>query len=353
MIAAMRHRSALSCLLAASALLLVSAPASGGQNGSGSLKQWYQNTGRGVESKLLVDVDRIGQVNSTTPVTVLSQDCTSFNQVFASAGTGKPPPGTALAAAYTADLDAASKGFLQCTSDITAGNAIGAESDVKQGLSAVTAVFKLIGNARHGIANVSLPTATAPLTTAIPLSGSGQSATAPFSVKGGLTVFTAQCSCAKSFSVKIARVSGGVVDSPINAIGSYIGSVAEGLRAGRYILNVTADAPWTVNVTQPRNVPASPAPHTYVGTGQQVVGPFTLSGQNILLKATNTSTDGAVFLVSVIAAANGSRQDAPFSEIGRSYFSGSTIAALDNPGPYYFSVKSDGSWTLAASQANI
>jgi hypothetical protein len=67
------------------------------------------------------------------------------------------------------------------------------------------------------------------------------------------------------------------------------GSIAEGLSRGSYLLNVTADASWTIVVTQPRKESAAPLPHTFSGTGQLVVGPVK-GGDSLKLKATNQST---------------------------------------------------------------
>ncbi len=131
------------------------------------------------------------------------------------------------------------------------------------------------------------------------------------------------------------------------SIGPYSGSVAERLKAGIYILNVQADSPWTVTVTQPRKQAATAIPHTYTGTGQQVIGPFSSKSTSIRIKSTNTSTGGGNFAVSLFAASDGSQQDIPVNEIGS--FSGSTISQENENGPYDAAVDSDGNWTLRIS----
>lgn len=180
----------------------------------------------------------------------------------------------------------------------------------------------------------------------IPLSGTGQTATQPFPVVGGLTIFTATCSaCQANFIVEIDNASGSFVDIPIDVIGAYTGSVAEQLSAGSYILNVTADAAWTINVTQPRNVPGAVLPQTYSGSGQQVVGPFA-AGSSVRLQAQNTSTGGGNFIVEILAA-DGSFQGLPFNTIGS--FSGSTISNNLTGSPYWLTIDSDGTWTITVS----
>lgn len=177
------------------------------------------------------------------------------------------------------------------------------------------------------------------------LAGTGQAAV-NFSAAGGLAILTAHCGCQGNFIVELDDSSGHPVDYPINVVGNYSGSIAEGLAAGRYIANVTADAPWTITVTQPRNVAASGLPYTYAGTGQQVVGPFA-AGSAVKLTATNTSSQGGNFIVQ-IDNAKGSMQDIPFNQIGS--FHGSAVSNGLAGGPYYLAVDSDGSWRVALSR---
>jgi len=108
-------------------------------------------------------------------------------------------------------------------------------------------------------------TTTVPTPAPINLSGTGQTATSAFTVESGLAVFQASCSaCQENFIVEIDNANGSLVDIPINVIGSYSGSIAEGLPAGQYVLSVTADqgVPWTVQITQPRDVSGVALPTT-------------------------------------------------------------------------------------------
>ena len=179
----------------------------------------------------------------------------------------------------------------------------------------------------------------------ITLSGTGQSATRTFTVTTGLAVFTAKCQCTANFSVEIDKGSGATVDIPINVIGAYTGSVAEGLKAGSYLLNITADGAWSVVVTQPRNIRGLSLPHTYSGSGQMVVGPVN-GGSALRLAAHNQSSQGGNFAVTLLDS-NGNMQDIPFNEIGS--FNGSTISNNLSGGPYYLEIDSDGSWTIQVS----
>jgi len=191
-------------------------------------------------------------------------------------------------------------------------------------------------------------TTTVPTPAPINLSGTGQTATSAFTVESGLAVFQARCSaCQANFIVEIDNANGSLVDIPINVIGSYSGSIAEGLSAGQYILSVTADqgVPWTVEITQPRGVAGVALPTTLTGQGQEVVGPVA-GGSSLRIQATNTATQGGNFIIEILGA-NGSMQGIPINEIGS--FSGSTIANFLSGGPYYLEINSDGAWSITVS----
>jgi len=174
----------------------------------------------------------------------------------------------------------------------------------------------------------------------IALSGSGQTATQSFPVVGGLTLFKSHCGCNGNFVVEVDDSNGKQIDIPVNVIGAYTGSVAEGLDAGRYILKIDADAAWTVTVSQPRHTPGGHLPQTYTGQGQQVVGPFSSSG-SVRLAAQNSGNSN--FVVTILGD-DGSEKDIPINEIGK--YNGSTISNLDG-GTYWLGVDSDGNWSVS------
>lgn len=205
-------------------------------------------------------------------------------------------------------------------------------------------------------ATTSPPTTAAPTTTtttsapvqAAPFhfSGSGQQATPPFTVSSGLAILTATYSGSANFSVSVDKSSGSLVDIPINFIGSYSGSVFEGLTAGSYVLSVTGTTgTWSITVTQPRKLPASSLPQTYSGHGQKVVGPFGGSGA---LRLQATYNGSANFSVQIRSARDGSLQDIPINVIGS--YNGSTISNETERGPYYAEVGgTTGTWSLTVS----
>lgn len=180
----------------------------------------------------------------------------------------------------------------------------------------------------------------------IHFSGSGQQATTPFTVTSGLAVISAKYSGTSNFAITVNKSSGTMVDIPINVIGSYSGSVFEGFAAGSYVLSVTGTTgSWSVTITQPRKLPATPLPHTYTGHGQMVVGPFSGNGSLRLAASYNGSSN---FAVQLRAASDGSLQDIPVNVIGA--YNGSTISHENGPGPYYAEVDgTGGTWSLTIS----
>jgi hypothetical protein len=172
--------------------------------------------------------------------------------------------------------------------------------------------------------------------------------TQPFAVAGGFTVFTMRCTCNAYFALELDgdhAVGFGTI--LVNTVGAYSGTRAIGMAAGSYYLNVAADGPWSATITQPRNLPAVKAPHTFSGTGASVVGPFSISGDNIRLTAKNTVPHmGSVFVVYVYPAKarKVSSLDQVINDVND--FSGSAVAEETESGPYYLSIDSHGSWTV-------
>jgi len=198
-------------------------------------------------------------------------------------------------------------------------------------------------NTSHGGASVTTTTTT-PQPSPISLSGSGD-ATPSFQAAGGLAVLTANCGCSGNFAVDIDDSSGNQDYTPIDADGSYSGSVGENLNTAQYTLDVTADGPWTIDVTQPRDQPGAALPHKYSGKGQKIVGPFA-AGSAVRLQSENTTADGGNFTVEVLNSV-GSEADIPVDEVGS--YSGSTISSGLSGTPYYLDVDSDGTWSITVS----
>jgi len=81
------------------------------------------------------------------------------------------------------------------------------------------------------------------------LSGSGQTATEPFELESGLSIFRITHQGERPFSVWLLADNGRRVDLLANEIGSFSGSKAVQIpRDGTYLLQVEADGPWTIQV---------------------------------------------------------------------------------------------------------
>jgi len=81
------------------------------------------------------------------------------------------------------------------------------------------------------------------------LSGNGDDVVS-FSVSGtGLKIFTMNYTGKRDFAVKLKDGSGDDIAVLANETGSYSGKKSEKLTSGRYYLDVTADGPWTIDIT--------------------------------------------------------------------------------------------------------
>ncbi|MFG3509322.1 hypothetical protein ACGF5F_27890 [Streptomyces sp. NPDC047821] len=179
----------------------------------------------------------------------------------------------------------------------------------------------------------------------IRLKGDGTQASRPFTVTDGLAVFRSTCSgCSANFIVELLDPAGRTKEFLVNTLGAYDGSKGVGLSTGRYRLNITADAAWSVTITQPRDAKPAPLPRAYAGEGDQLRGPFD-ADHAVDLRADNRGQGN--FVVAVLDA-EGAVQDLAFNEIGT--FSGSRVAQMLSDGPYYVNVTSDGTWKLRLSR---
>jgi hypothetical protein len=132
------------------------------------------------------------------------------------------------------------------------------------------------------------------------------------------------------------------VDIPINVIGSYTGSVAEGLGAGKYILKVDADAAWTITVSQPRHVSGTSLPQTYSGHGQLVKDRF----RRVAAFALSPSIKAPPTLVSRFVATMGNPRTSLSTRLATKTGQRFPSSAADPTG---WGVNADGDWTITVS----
>jgi len=120
----------------------------------------------------------------------------------------------------------------------------------------------------------------------ISLSGEGQEASQQFTLTEGLSIFTMKHSGSSNFAVLLLDNSGEQVDLLVNEIGYFDGAKAIGIaKSGVYILDIDADGPWTVNISQPRSQTDQSVPV------EDVDPLFDLSDSNVLDYETEDSLE--------------------------------------------------------------
>lgn len=207
--------------------------------------------------------------------------------------------------------------------------------------------------------NPPVPTATfPPVPTPKPVnfSGSGDELTAEFDLTNGLLVLEASHSGSGNFIVQLLSAEGDR-ELSINAIGAYSGvrghQVKEGalfaLAPGAFRVEVNADGPWTVDLSQPQWNQGADLPVSYEGDGDTVMGPFRLVTG--LLPAEFSHSGSGNFMVQ-LASSDGESVEFLVNEIG-AYQGSQAITVRDGslfdtaPGIYALVVNADGPWTVS------
>ena len=144
-----------------------------------------------------------------------------------------------------------------------------------------------------------------------------------------------------NFIVDLLTSRGDEVDNLVNEIGTFTGSTAEGLQAGRYLFKIEADGPWTIRIEQPRPTSGRSLPVSASGRGQSLAGPFQGTGEGVRFELRHQGQ--ANFIVDILDA-DGNAMDNLANEIGS--FQGSTVSAPPE-GVFWLKVQADGRWTIA------
>lgn len=82
------------------------------------------------------------------------------------------------------------------------------------------------------------------------MSGRGQSVSQFLSLQGGLTRFEMTHDGDSNFIIWLYEDDGSRVDLLVNEIGEFNGSTAIGVDEGIYILDISADGNWKINISQ-------------------------------------------------------------------------------------------------------
>jgi hypothetical protein len=177
-------------------------------------------------------------------------------------------------------------------------------------------------------------------------SGRGDTATSFFTLEKGISKFTMTHSGSSNFIIWLYNQNGERVELLVNEIGSFNGSHALGIEATtNYMLNITADGPWTVTIEQPRPTSAPSIPQTYSGSGHRASDFFYTSGGLVYFDMTHNY--GSANFIIWLWDSNGNCVDLLVNEIGA--YSGSTALGLD-AGIYILDITADGSWNVGVHQ---
>ncbi len=174
----------------------------------------------------------------------------------------------------------------------------------------------------------------------IELSGVGQTATDPFELESGLAIAKVTYQGNGYFGVRLLDQNGEMVDLLANAVGSLEGSKATQARAGRHVLDIQADGPWTATIEQPR---PSSAPETtsFSGTGQTATDFFELPRG---LKTFRITHQGSEYFGVTLLDKDGKQVDLLANEVGA--FDGSKATRIPKDDIYLLQVNADGPWTV-------
>lgn len=175
----------------------------------------------------------------------------------------------------------------------------------------------------------------------IRLSGQKATRTEPFLLAGGLTVFTGQHRGRGSFRVEVLTNQGEPQRVLFLSTGPYGGSTGLGLGGGIYRLEVAADGPWRVEITQPRGRAGAALPQRYRGASDALVGPFRVDGDVQVEAEHDGQGDLSVELLS---------DQGPslyFLVEGSGRFRASRTAAGLEPGNYYLNIEARQPWRLS------
>jgi len=180
---------------------------------------------------------------------------------------------------------------------------------------------------------------------AISFSGYGEDTSPRFTLSEGLAIFAINNSGSGNFIVWLTDIHGIKVDRLVNDAGNFDGAKALGISiAGDYILDITSDGPWNVNITEPRPQTAQSIPVSFRGRGQQVSDFFTLTPEHTRFEMMH---DGENDFIVWLLDSSGNNVELLASGIGA--FDGSKAIDIQDYGIYCLNIGADGNWTVDIS----
>jgi len=181
----------------------------------------------------------------------------------------------------------------------------------------------------------------------IELKGTGQTATDLFDLQAGIALAEFKHSGTGHGSAALVDSQGNAVELLANGIGEInVSKLVHVRAAGRYLIDISADGPWTANILQPRPASGRAAPVTLNGTTQTGTGPIRLRSG---LARFTLSHSGQGHFSATLHANDGRALALLANNIGR--LSGASKAErIPRDGLYWLDVSADGPWEISVSQ---
>lgn len=194
----------------------------------------------------------------------------------------------------------------------------------------------------------------------ITLKGSGDDVSSSFTLEEGVAIFDMNHKGSSNFQIWLYNADTGIQeDLLVNEIGSYSGKMIVGVKKGsivgvepgRYLLDVTADGSWDVEVEQPNPSTASSLPWTFSGNGADVSSPFLLESGMGAVKYKMHHVGSSNFQIWLFHV-SGDYEELLVNEIGN--YDGSTLHSVggilgSEPGIHYLDIEADGNWQVEIS----
>jgi len=175
-------------------------------------------------------------------------------------------------------------------------------------------------------------------------SGSDNSVTGEFTTDGGPIVFVYEHSGESNFIAEVIDTETGErVGLAANVVGEASGARAIPDDGGTYRLEVTADGPWSIDVSNPMALEEdiNQLPVEASGEGATVLGPLHVDGRT-LVEATHEGESNFIVYAMDELAFNVLERDLAINEVGQ--FDGE--GTFDFDGMVWITVEADGPWTL-------
>lgn len=177
----------------------------------------------------------------------------------------------------------------------------------------------------------------------ITLSGTGQEATSKFNLEKGISIFEMKHDGTSNFAIVLYGANGEYIDLLVNTIGQFDGSKLSSIDTkGEYLLDVSADGNWEVEIKQPRPSIGKQVPLTLSGTGQKASEIFYL---NTGMARFEMKHDGTSNFAIVLYSADGKYIDLLVNTIGS--FDGSKATPISKAGLYLLDISADGNWEIS------